>query len=69
MRRPPDTAQNGSGYFPDGTIILKTWNRVAGCTENGIFAMYQCEGALTGKATPSVLTGGRLEELQGARLQ
>jgi hypothetical protein len=51
-----DVAFNGSDSFPDGTIIVKSWNRVAGCTQNGIFAMYQCEGALTGDAPPSVLT-------------
>jgi hypothetical protein len=51
-----DVAINGSVSTPDGTIILKTWNRVAGCTQNGIFAMYKCKGALTGKATPSILT-------------
>jgi hypothetical protein len=53
---PDDAALNGSNAFSDGTIIVKTWNRVAGCTQNGISAMLQCKGANTGKATPSVLS-------------
>ncbi|MFF4583798.1 hypothetical protein [Streptomyces sp. NPDC001389] len=50
-----DVAINGADAFSDGSIVVKTWNRVAGCTQNGIFAMYKCKGALTGQATPSVL--------------
>ncbi len=53
---PNDAAVNGSDAFSDGTIILKTWNRVAGCTQNGITAMLECKGALTGSAAPSILT-------------
>jgi hypothetical protein len=51
-----DTAVNGSDSFRDGTIVLKTWNRVAGCKLNGIQAMIECKGALTGKATPTILS-------------
>jgi hypothetical protein len=54
---PEDVTQNGAGYFADGTIILKTWNRIAGCTLNGIFAMYGCNGTMPGvPAAPSVLS-------------
>jgi hypothetical protein len=51
-----DASFNGHNAVADGTIIVKSWNRVAGCTQNGIFAMFQCPGATTGQATPSVLS-------------
>jgi hypothetical protein len=54
---PNDATLNGSNAFSDGAIIVKTWNRVTGCTQNGIYALINgCKGAETGKATPSVLS-------------
>lgn len=53
---PEDVAQNGASYFSDRTIILKTWNRVEGCTKNGIFAMYACDGTIFDPPAPSVLS-------------
>jgi hypothetical protein len=39
---PRDTSYNGYDALPDGTIIAKTVNRQAGCTENGFSAFLQC---------------------------
>jgi hypothetical protein len=50
---PRDTSYNGYDALPDGTIIAKTVNRQAGCTENGFSAFLQCPDA--SDVPPSVM--------------
>lgn len=39
---PRNTAYNGYDALPDGTIVAKTVNRQAGCSENGFSAFLKC---------------------------
>jgi hypothetical protein len=53
---PGDSAFNGFSAFPDGTLVLKSFNRPVGCTLNGYSAAaYKCPGA-PASANPSVLS-------------
>ncbi|MFF4583622.1 hypothetical protein ACFY15_35455 [Streptomyces sp. NPDC001373] len=50
-----DSAFNGINAFPDGTIVVRSLNRPAGCTLNGYSAAaYKCPGA-PNSAKPSII--------------
>jgi hypothetical protein len=40
-----NTSYNGFNALPDGTIVVKSLYRVAGCTENGPSALLNCPNA------------------------
>ncbi|MEV7689117.1 hypothetical protein [Streptomyces bungoensis] len=50
-----DSAFNGIDAFPDGTLVVRSLNRPAGCTLNGYSAAaYKCPGA-PNSAKPSII--------------